>query len=195
MPLDYAEIDIKTTDPPETEPVTLDEAKANMRVTNSAEDTLITSLIVVAREYAELAENRAYIEQTITGKMDRFPLFIKLPRSPLMTVESINYIDTAGDSQTLSTDVYAVDTISEPGEITLKHGQSWPVTQRIHHAVTIVYTAGYGDEAADVPQRVKQAMLLMISDWFSHRSDSCGDQLYVIPRNAASLLAIDACFA
>lgn len=195
MPLDHAEIDIKTTAPPTTEPVTLVEAKANMKVTHSAEDDLITSLIVVAREYAELAENRAYIEQTITGKMDYFPRKIKLPRSPLLTVESINYVDTAGDTQLLSTDVYAVDTISEPGEITLKFGQSWPSTQRIHHAVTIVYTAGYGDEASDVPQRVKQAMLLIITDWYGHRSDSCSDQLYEIPRNAASLLAIDACFA
>lgn len=194
MPLDCVDIDYKTTTDPAIEPVTLDEAKANMRVTIDAEDDLITDLIVVAREYAEMYESRAYIEQTITAKMDRFPRKIKLPRSPLMSVTSINYVDTAGVTQLLSTDVYAVDIISEPGEITLKHGQSWPSTQNIHHAVTIVYVAGYGDEADDVPQRVKRAIHLMVADWFKNRADSCGDQKYQIPRGAEALLWIDRCF-
>lgn len=196
--LDYAEIDIKTTTKPTTEPVTLAEAKLNMRVDTTADDTLITSLIVAARQWCEQFANRAYMTQTITAKMDRFPLFIKMPRSPLLTVESINYIDTAGDSQLLSTDVYDVDTISEPGEITLKFGQSWPTTQRIHHAVTIVYTAGYNATAetvTDVPQTVKQAIFLLVAHWYDNRSETCPDQLHDIPHGVESLLWIDRCFA
>ena len=194
--LDYPDFDIKTTTAPGTEPVTLAQARLHLRIDADMtdDDAMITALIIAARQYCEQFQNRAYIEQVVTLKTDRFPLRFRIPRSPLISVTSINYIDTAGDDQLLSTDVYAVDVTSEPGKVTLKHNQTWPATQRIHHAVTVVYKAGYGNAAADVPQTVKQAMFLLLAHWYEHRYAACDVQMHEVPLAVKSLLMIDRCF-
>ena len=49
---------------PETEPVSLNEAKAFLRVDSDEDDNYITSLIKTAREWCEDYQHRAYITQT-----------------------------------------------------------------------------------------------------------------------------------
>lgn len=51
--------------PPATEPLSLSDAKAYLRVTHTAEDSLITSQIKSARQYCERACRRAFVTQTI----------------------------------------------------------------------------------------------------------------------------------
>ena len=54
------------TTQPASEPVTLDETKTHLRVTDTSEDTLIGGLITAAREYAELVTGRAFITRAYT---------------------------------------------------------------------------------------------------------------------------------
>ena len=65
--------------------------------------------------------------------------------------------------------VYSVDTTSEPGLITLAYSQSWPTVRSIHHAIEIIYIAGYG-AAANVPEEVKSAMKMILGNLYEHRS-------------------------
>lgn len=194
--IDPNEISWKVTAAPGAEPITLAQAKLQVKVEtgDTDDDALITALIIAARQYCEGYQNKAYINQTITLKMNRFVSHIRLPRSPLGSVTSINYLDTAGDSQLLSTDVYAVDTTSKPGLITLKANQFYPQVQRIHHAITIVYVAGTGADATNVPQTLKQAMLLLVAHWYDNRNAACDVKLEEIPFAVKSLLNIDRCF-
>ena len=46
---------------PSTEPVTLTEVKSQLRIDSTTEDTYLNTLILVAREYCELVQNRAFI--------------------------------------------------------------------------------------------------------------------------------------
>ena len=71
----------------------------------------------------------------------------------------------------MATTVYDLDDKQKPGRVTLKHNQTWPATAKIENAVTVTYKAGYGTTAADVPQAIKQAMLLMLTNWFEKRAD------------------------
>ncbi len=184
----------KVTTAATTEPVTLVEAKLHLRVDISTDDDLITSLIKVARDWCENYQNRAYISQTITAKFDRFPTIIRLPRSPLISVTSIAYIDSAGDSQTIDSSVYEVDTTSEPGLVTLAFNQLWPSTRRIHHAITVVYKAGFGADATAVPDRIKAAMKLVIGHLYEHREEDSEIVLTTLPMGVKSLLSGDRCF-
>ncbi len=93
---------------------------------------------------------------------------IILPRPPLVSVTSIIYTDTNGDSQTMSANDYRVDADSEPGRITPAYGTYWPVARAETNSVAITYDAGYA--SADViPPGNKQAMLLLIGHWFENR--------------------------
>ena len=132
----------KVTTEPTVEPVSLEEAKLHLKVDNTADDVLITGLIQAARQACENYEAKAYCIKTYTAKMN-FLQSVCLPYPPLAQVDAITYIDENEDTQTLSTDVYGVDTHSEPGIVYLKSGQTWPTVNTELNAVSIVYKAGY----------------------------------------------------
>ncbi len=58
---------------PVVEPVSLDEAKAHLRIDGGAEDALIISLILTSRLHIEAALGLALITQSWTLKRDAWP--------------------------------------------------------------------------------------------------------------------------
>lgn len=165
--------------PPAFEPVSLTEAKAQMIIETSAYDDLVSNKIQAAREWVENYCGRAIVAQTWRTKLDRFPCgVIRLNRPPLLSVTSIAYIDTAGDSQTLSASAYIVDTDSEPGRIAEAYGYTWPDTQDRIGAVTITSVHGYGGtedsplDLSGIPLDIKECILILATELFQHREMS-----------------------
>ena len=158
---------IKIITPPATEPVTLTQAKAHMRVDYSTDDTYITSLIQTAREYCESFQNKAYITQTLEIALDTFPCDeIRLPRPPLASVTSIKYYDLNDVEATVSSSDYFVDTYAEPGTINLNYNTYWPVTTlRPTNAVIVRYIAG----GSTVSNKIKHAIMLLVNHWYENR--------------------------
>jgi hypothetical protein len=54
-------------------PVSLDEAKAHLRITHNAEDAYIQSLIAAATDWAQVFLSRILIDTQVHLRMDRFP--------------------------------------------------------------------------------------------------------------------------
>lgn len=159
---------------PAAEPITLAEAKKHLELAEYIEqhDVKIGSLISAARERAEAITGRQLMTATLELRLDRFPSGneeIKLPRPPLQSVASVKYQDTTDTQQTLSSANYKVITAREPGEVHLKFGQAWPVANYEDDVVVVRYVAGY-TSSANVPNTIKLAMLIMVSDWFWDRS-------------------------
>lgn len=142
----------------------------------AAEDALITRLIKVARRQCEKFQRRVYITQTWDLFLDRFPTrhheVLEVPKPPLISVTSIQY-KASGDGTltTMAETDYIVDTLSQPGRIALAYGASWPWVYEEIQAVQIRFVAGYG-AAADVPDDIKQAILMAVVDLYEHRGDS-----------------------
>lgn len=140
----------------------------------SADDDFLDILIAGARQRAEEVELwRALITQTWRLKLDGFPSdfdAIVLPRPPLQSVDTISYIDTSGDTQTLSTDVYQVYAPTrERGYAALKYGETWPSTRTIADAVTVEFTCGFGDAKADVPEAIRNWMIIRCGQGYELR--------------------------
>ncbi len=157
--------------PPVLEPVTLAEAKAQCRVDIDTDDTLIAGLIRAAREACEKMDWRAYLTQTIELWLTAWPAGnqIELPRPPLQSVTKVEYYDTADVKYTLSASTYFVDTVSTPGRVVLKYLEVWPTTLlRGYNAICVTYKAGWST-VVDVPQSIRQAMLLLIGHWYENR--------------------------
>lgn len=181
---------------PAIEPITLTEAKTHCRVTGTDDDTYIGTLITAAREWVEDYTGRSLITQTRTYVLDAFPYgdeTIVLPRPPLQSVTSVVYVDTAGANQTWDSANYTVDTDRDPGGIYLAYGKTWPATRSIRHAVTITYVAGYGEStdsplSTNVPQRIKQAILLIIGEMYSNREVSAPVKMESVPFAIEALL-------
>jgi uncharacterized phiE125 gp8 family phage protein len=96
---------------------------------------------------------------------------IYIPASPVISVESVGYVDSDGDDQTLSADTYEVRALELPPKISLLGGESWPSTDSdTMEAVTITAKVGYGSSAGDVPKRIKTAMKLLLTKLYDMES-------------------------
>lgn len=156
---------------PTTEPISTAEAKLNLRVDGSDHDSLIAELIGTARAYIEEISNRRLIEQTWDLYLDQFPgaAEIELPYPPLSSVTGIYYTPDGGSELTFAASNYLTDLISEPGRIVLKSSASWPGDTLIDtNGVRIRFVCGYGDEAVDVPKPLRQAIHLLVSQWYDN---------------------------
>lgn len=153
-------------------PVTLTEAKAHLRVDFTNDDTLITTLINVAAEYAENRLGRALITQTWDLYLDEFPskTIIEIPFSPLQSITFVKYYDKDNVLQTWATSNYDVDTISEPARVIQSNtGNSFPSTYNRPNAVNVRFIAGYGATSVNVPEIIRAGIKLLISHFYENR--------------------------
>lgn len=189
---------IKITTPPASEPISVAEAKLHCRVDHSTEDTPFAGWIETARIQCELIAQRSFITRTYTAYLDNWPYMTRfeLPYPPLIGVTSLKYYDDQGSAAvTVSSSDYLVDVNSEPGRFALKSTATWPsVTLREINGVEMIYTAGYGTEAADVPENYRNAMLLVIGHLYEHREGVIIEQGVTIadlPQGVYDLLLLD----
>jgi len=170
--------------------VTLDEARKQVEVVGGHHDAHLTRLIKAATAQAEKYTGRAFISQVWQLTLDAFPDYaIRLPRPPAISVDSITYVDADGDTQTLDSSTYRADLTRSPAEITTAYGETWPSTRPVSAAVTVTYTAGYGTNWASVPEEARQAIVLLVAEWFAHREPNVeGAQPKPLPLSATWLL-------
>lgn len=165
--LDYA---AKLLTAPAVEPVTLAEAKRHANVVASDDDTLIAALIVAARELVEVDTSHALINQTWELELSGWWTGgLECPRPPLVSVTHIKYYDQDDVLQTLETAYYDVDTRRQPGVIWWDEDYTAPTLSDEANPVLVTYVAGYGAAASAVPQRAKQAILLLVGHWYRCR--------------------------
>jgi uncharacterized phiE125 gp8 family phage protein len=157
---------------PALEPVTLAEAKAHLRVDASAEDTLITSLIVTARLNVEAAAGLALVTQGWSYLLDGWPRgrALELPLRPVQSVAAVRLFDESGASTTLDPATYLLDGAGAPPRLVRQGALHWPKPGRVASGIEIAFTAGFGNAAADVPAPIRQAVLLLVAHWYEHRS-------------------------
>lgn len=158
--------------PPTVEPVTLTEAKIFLRVDHSAEDALITSLLLAAREKGEELSRRAFVTQTWQMILNAWPLglHITIGRPPLQSVEWIKYKNSSSAESTVDASTYYVNTSTDPGEVIFRY---YPGTSLLRQgAISIQFIAGYGAGASNVPERFKDAILALVAYWYENRGSA-----------------------
>jgi uncharacterized phiE125 gp8 family phage protein len=132
------------------------------------------------------------MSSTAVEKLDEWPEdepFITLSKRPVQSVSSIYYLDTNGNSTLWSSANYSLDLYRPQPAIALAYNVLWPSVLDWDGAITITYTAGHANAAA-VPKAWKQAMLLLISHWFEHRSAvNFGGSVDDVPQAYAALVA------
>lgn len=158
------------------EPVSASEAKSQLRISFTDDDTIIGTYITAARQAIESMTNRAIITQTRTLTMSEFPAgdkqFFELPGGNIMSVSSIAYTDESGDPQTFT--AYALDngTSSGTARIHLSNGSEWPSVYDQGLPVTVTYVAGYdasASPAVNCPERLKVAIKMVVADLYERR--------------------------
>ncbi|MFI0847878.1 hypothetical protein [Mesorhizobium sp. IMUNJ 23232] len=157
---------------PLVEPITLAEVKAALAVIGSADDDLLQRLITAAVASFDGADGklaRPLIEQRWRLSMDRFPVgVIRLPLPPVISVETISYVDTSSEDQEIDPSEYSVSGLGSTDHAIISPVSRWPTGT----AVAIEFTAGFGDDPEDVPQDVRDALIATVGSRFAWREAS-----------------------
>lgn len=168
MSLIHRAISLNTA--PAVEPLTTDEIKDWCRISTSAEDAAITRLAKSCRRTLENMLGISMVETTWDEYWDAFPGVLQPYRSPVLSIELFEYVNTAGTTTALveNTD-YQTDLVSKPARILPAYGTVFPATRCKPNAVHLQYKAGFGDAADDVPEDVKDLLLLFIAVAYEER--------------------------
>ena len=160
---------------PAAEPVTLSEAKAHLRVTDTMEDTLISSLVEAAREEVELATGLALITQDWRLYLDNWPPsgLVRLRRAPVQSVIQVTVYDSAGNPQTVVPPAINLDRNNRPARFLMPDGLNGP--GKAMNGIEIDFRAGYGATGTDVPDGLKRAILLLVGFWYENRGTQGGN--------------------
>lgn len=137
-----------------TEPVTLAEAKAWIKVADSYSDdnTIITALITAARQILEEYLSISIASKTYTVVLKNLLGDMELPYGPITSITSVT--DWDGDALTLNTDY-------------ILSGEDFKRLDTKTDYIKFVYVAGY----STVPEALKLAIKMQVGYMYEHRGD------------------------
>jgi hypothetical protein len=142
-----------------TEPVTLAEAKEYARIDGFNEDTLITSLIKMARIHCESYIGKSIVLKTVTIDSFTFPYQFQMPYGPLTNEANISKCVTIDENNVETPLQYRVNAGLFPKLFILGGAQSYKFK--------LVYSAGF----TTVPDDIKLAIKMMVNTLYERRED------------------------
>lgn len=156
---------------PVAEPITVDEARAHLRIDDDVFDVeipLVEAFISAARDYCENYCNRAWASATWLTLVDRIPTYgrICMPDPATTDVTAISYLDAQDSEKVIDVANYSYDDVRQ----FLIPVNSWPSDADY---VAITYTAGPDHSASPapiIPKSVISAMKLVLTDLYENRS-------------------------
>ncbi len=195
--------------PPEDPVVSLEEAKAHLRVDHDDDDDYIEGLVDVATATIDGPAGwlgRCLVEQTLEWRGDGFGWRdLRLPYPPIVDIESVKYDDDSGAEQTVPGATYRL--LGQPSQprMALVSGASWPSARCDGESVRVRYKAGWpvttegeGEGAVTTwtgPAPIRHAILLMVSQLYENREAASETAQVELPFAVTSLLSTYRVFA
>lgn len=192
------QIEFRLITPPTDEPVTLEEAKAWLKVDHDQEDTLIQTLITTARERFEAVTGQSLMIQQWRAYLAYWPLQadddwwdgvregayswahqpkIDLWHGPVRQIDSFLLYDAEGNATAYPAEHYLLDTVRD--QLVLKAGAPLPKGERVVNPIEISFSVGY----ESIPGVIKTSLLKLVAHLFEHR----GDENTSVPKDILSL--------
>ena len=145
------------------------EAKSYLKVDTADDDTIIDNLVKAATQSCQIYTNCYFIDTVLTQYADDWNGTKQLYKSPVSSITHIKYYDTDDSLQTWASSNYILDDSSKPARIALALNASYPNTASRINAIEVKYTVGFGAASTDVPDGIKQAVLLTLANWYENR--------------------------
>lgn len=157
-----------------TENITLSEAKDHLRVTNTDDDTYITTLISVARSICEeyvgfiLARNSKLIYY-----LEDFPQgdYIYLFGIAETDTVDFKYYDTSNSITTWASSNYSIDKYNRPAGILLNEDVDRPELYKDRSDKIVIQINNAGYLTSELPKAIHQAILMTIGHLYENRQD------------------------
>jgi len=142
---------------PAVSPLSVADAKTYLKVTTTADDTLITSLVDVVTQYGEKYTGREFRANAWKLTIDDFADRIEICKNPVASITSIKYTVSGVLTDILSS-VYYLKKTTQAALILLKENQSWPEDlDDIEAGIEIVFvTAAYSLASSQISHALKR---------------------------------------
>lgn len=169
---------------PVKRPVSIGEVKGHALISHDRDDALIYGWIDMAVDDAQHETGgRQLITATWDEYFDRWPcvadsrgdLALKLYRAPVQSLSSVKYLDASSVQQTLDPSNYRVDIVSPRARVVIKPTAVLPSLADQTQSVVVRYVAGYGTEPHDVPEKIRQWIILQVATRSEFR-EALGDR-------------------
>lgn len=155
---------------------TADLAKhCSIATADSSHDDYLDALLVAAVELFEQSTGCHLLSRTSDYYVDRLPSDdrerIFFPHYPVTSIGDLQYKTSAGTS-TYTTGNLVRSTYRNPASLGVVEGASWPDPLDEPDSVTIKdVVTGYGT-GDQVPQALRQSLLMLVSHWFENRESA-----------------------
>ena len=159
-----------TRTPSAIEPVTVEEARRQLRIDHTDDDDDLALMISEARLDCETRlGDVSLVTAACIDYFDRFEDPMELHWSPVPSITSLTYVDSGGVTKTLAATYYELGTQLSLGHVRLKYGKSWPTTRDYPDVVAVTYSAGFGVAASSVPKCIKRWILARVAWLYANR--------------------------
>lgn len=148
--------------PPSMEPISIDEAKAYLKIDGDERDILITRLIVTAREAAESYLQRSLLTQSWKISYDDYaPSRILLPRGPVQNIINVEMIPVSGLTSFVDKDSYRLNTAKDMLIL------DQPL---VSYIIEVTYVAG-NKLPSELPAAIRQGIYVHIGEMYEKRME------------------------
>jgi len=173
---------------PAVEPVTLDEARAFLRVETNDDDEVIAALVGGARIHVEAQTRRALITQGWRISADAWPADgrLKIAPAPLQTLDAARVYDIDNVAHDVDIQAFVLD---RANSALIFAPWALPAPGRLAAGIELDVTVGYGDAAVDVPEALRQVIRLLTAHWYENRGLAALGTVTVLPSTVAALIA------
>lgn len=156
---------------PTAKPISPAEAKAHLRVDHALDDALIERAIGAAVVHLDGyggVLGRALMAQRWRQFFSFWPASrsLRLSLAPAVAIVEIRVRASDGTETVLDPAGYRLLAKASQPQVLFPVSASLPAAACEPDAIAVTYDAGYGANAADVPEPIRQAMLLMVGDMY-----------------------------
>lgn len=158
---------------PQNQLMTVAEIKAQARVDFGDDDALLGRLIDAATAEFDGWSGRigrCLVAQTWRQDYRSWSRELRLPFPDVQSIAAISYVDANGASQTVSGDAYTLFEDSVSSVVRFKSSFAFPALHaETVAAISISFVAGYGADAAAVPEAIRHAAMMTVASWYENR--------------------------
>ena len=199
------------TEAPAFAPVTLASFKAHLRIEYDDDDTVLTDVLAAALAYidgpngigftlasqrwdffaslAEFANAQPFGYSGGYGMLNVSPAReLRLPVWPLISVQSLAWLDDAGTWNTLDAGLYRLANAGYPPIIARTNQSGWPVLSPGPDRFRIAATIGHAT-LAEIPADILAAVRMLAAHWFRNPEAYQDRTLFEVPLGVEAILA------
>lgn len=145
-----------------SEPITLTEVKAHLRITGTDDDTWLTNAISAARRWAEGFLNKSITARTLTANFsdaDGREAYMTLPYPPVASITSVTAYTYSGD-----TDVLTDYEVTRGPEAQVRLSGGYALDGQTSYEIV------YVTNATAFNASIKQGLLILVADMYEQRT-------------------------